>query len=970
MAEPDTQRPAASRPDPETAPARPDPSAEPDEQPAEPAGSDAETPPARRLRVTSLVAAFLQLALPVMLFLLIWVVLAFRLPIFDQVLLLNLARVFIILIAGLLPAIIYSYFSLDRLPILYAEYRQNLRRLGFPENVTLYRDKFNVLYGPETRLTWSAEARSLALAALFQSPIIVATLLSLVGWLLVFYPAQPLSQTVNQFLFPNPNLSAYAFLGAYVFGIGSLVRQYVTDDLQPRYYASLTYRYLSVLILSWLITLLMTQTQGAVPIPRDSYLLAAFTIGIFPTIGLRLIQRIGTKILNIPLKHSGFEEKFPLSKLDGLNAFQEDRLHLEGIENLQNLACARIVDLLLRTRFPVEQIVDWMDQALLFLHVRGDQLTMEDIQATGLRTATDFLDVYESPTDVTETERNTRPTALAYALAQQMKAKSDQKPDLTVEQIQTRLDVLAASFRLDPNLFHLRYWRTHEYEALPEDVERRRTNADFKLMQGVPEEAIAAYNDLLHTFPNYHAVRLYRGLAYSARGKYEQAIADYSEAIERGGQGWESARAYLERGRALGKLRRYDEAVQNYRESLALQASPEAHFELAYVQMTYLGQFDSAIKHFQMAIDQQFRIADARANLGLAHYERWKQQGRPTATREQALQQAQTNLELALSLNPDLIAAYINLAHVLEELTMIAEATQTLTDALVRLERVSDSDNAYRARLLRGNLYLQQRDYQAAVRDYRAATQLGLKDAAALYNLGVALQQLSQYDTAQTDPALQAFREAVLLNRQHAPARRALADMLARGTREQMEEAEDLYNEALQLARQADAPYDQLLARLGSGKLYRRMNGDRVTDARRELQQAMALAEQIQADDPTTDVDLLYTQARTELGLLNLDLGNIPEAINLLEISVELFDVLGAQRARAEATFYLGQAYLARHQQAGANGSYGLEQACTTLQQARQYLDSIFEAQNGDDQRLQQAIAQALEACETTGTQP
>jgi tetratricopeptide (TPR) repeat protein len=970
MAEPDTQRPAASRPAPETMPSHPDPPAEPDAQPADASDPDAETAPSRlqgRMQfVKSSVATFLRFLSTVGLFLLIWVVLAFGLPLFDQVLFLNLARVFIILIAGLLPAIIYSYFSLGRLPILYAEYRQNLRRLGFPENAALYRDKFNALYGAETRLTWLAETRSLPLAPLFQSPIIVATLLSIVGWLLVFYPAQPLAQAVDQFLFPNPNLSAYAFLGAYVFGIGSLVRQYVTDDLQPRYYAGLTYRYLSVLILSWLITLLMVQTQGAVPLPRDSYLIAAFTIGIFPSIGLRLIQRIGTKILNVPFKHSGFEEDFPLSKLDGLNAFQEDRLHLEGIENLQNLACARIVDLLLRTRFPVEQIVDWMDQALLFLHVRGNQLTMDDIQATGLRTATDFLDVYESPTGATETERNTRRTALAHALAQQMKAQ----PDLTVEQIQTRLDVLAASFRLDPNLFHLRYWRTHEYEALPEDVERRRTSADLKLMQGVPEEAIAAYNELLRTFPNYHAGRLYRGLAYFAQGKYESAIADYSEAIERGGQGWESAWAYLERGRALEKLRRYDEAVQNYHESLALQALPEAHFELAYVQMTYLGQFDSAIKHFQVAIDQQFRIADARANLGLAHYERWKQQGRPTATPEHALQQAQTNLELAISLTPDLIVAYINLAHVLEELTMIAEAIQTLTDALVRLERVSDSDNAYRVRLLRGNLYLQQSDYQAAARDYRAATQLELKDAAAFYNLGVALQQLSQYDAAQTDPAIRAFREAVLLNRQHAPARRALADMLARGTREQMEEAEDLYNQALQLARQADALYDQLLARLGSGKLYRRMNGDRVTDARRELQQAMALAEQIQADNPTTDVDLLYTQARTELGLLNLDLGNLLEAINLLEISVELFDVLDAQRARAEATFYLGQAYLAQYRQAGVNGSNGLEQACTTLQQARQYLDSIFEAQNGDDQRLQRAIAQALEACETTGTQP
>ncbi len=965
MGEPDTKSLDSSRSDPETASSQPHKLAELDTKSPDSSRSDPETPPARvkalMLLVKSLMATLLRFVSSVGLFLLIWVLLAFGLPVFDQTLFANLTRVFIILIAGLLPAIIYSYFSLGRLPILYAEYRQNLRRLGFPENAALYRDKFNALYGAETRLTWLAETRALPLAPLFQSPIIVATLLSILGWLLVFYPFQP----GDQLLLPNPDLSVYAFLGAYVFGIGSLVRQYVTDDLQPRYYASLTNRYLSVFIISWLITLLVAQTQGALPVPQDSYLIAAFTVGLFPTIGLRLIQRIGTSILNLAFKHSGFEEEFPLSRLDGLNAFQEDRLHLEGIENLQNVTCARIVDLMLRTRFPVEQIVDWMDQALLFLHVRGEQITIRDFQAIGLRTATDFLDVYETPPGTGGTANDNRRAALAQLLTRRM-----EQPGKT-EEIQTWLDVLAASLRLDPNLFHLRYWRTHEYEALPEDVERQRTIADLKLMQGVPEEAITAYDELLRTFPNYHAGYLYRGLAYFAQYKYDLAIADYSQAIENGGQGWEGARiAYLERGRALRMLQRYDEAVQNYCDALTIyDAFPEAHFELAYVQMTYLGQFDQAIKHFQIALEQQFRIADTRANLGLACYERWKQQGRPPMTREEGLQQAQTNLELALRLNPDLIAAYINLAHVLDELNMIGAAIQTLTDALSRLEPMNDKDNAYRARLLRGNLYLQQNNDQAAASDYYAATRLELNDAAAYYNLGVALRRLSRQDATQMDRTIQAFREAIQLNPQHTPAHQALADILAGGDAEQMPAAEELYSQALHLARQAQDPYDQLLARLGLGTLYRRMNGNRVTDARRELQQAMKLAEQLQINHPIPNVDLLYTQACAELGLLNLDVGNLPEAISLLETSAELFDVLGAQRESVQATFHLGQAYLAQHRQPGTRGSNSLVQACTTLHQARQNLDSIFEAQNRDDQRLHQAIAQALEACESHSTQ-
>ena len=112
-----------------------------------------------------------------------------------------------------------------------------------------------------------------------------------------------------------------------------------------------------------------------------------------------------------------------------------------------------------------------------------------------------------------------------------------------------------------------------------------------------------------------------------------------------------------------------------------------------------------------------------------------------------------------MRLKPDLVDAYLNLARVLEDLGRRAEAVRTLTDALLRLETVSDPESAYRARLHRGNLCLAQNDYQAAVNDYRAAMQLAPDDAAAFFNLGVALRQLGQLDAA-----ADAFGEAVRLN--------------------------------------------------------------------------------------------------------------------------------------------------------------------------------------------------------------
>jgi len=845
---------------------------------------------------------------PLFLFVVVLAVLYVLLPVLQASALMNALRVLLILVGGLLPVMIYASFVRGRLPTLFAEYKQSLRRLGYPANAPQYKDKFDVIYGQKPEL-----GRSLGVS----SPIVMATLLSFVGWLLVFFPPVEASDGLAF----NATPLAYGFLGAYIFGLGSLVRQYVTDDLQLRYYASLTSRYLTVFVLSSLVALLVQPAGDGGLTPADSYLLAAFVIGLFPTTGLRVAQRLGTAALGLVLR--GFQEPQPLSKLDGLNAYHEDRLLLEGIESLQNLSCANIVDLMLKTRYPVEQIVDWIDQALFHLHARD---RIEDFQASGLRTATDFLDAYDLP-GFPQAEKAGRRASLARLLNSQ---RSDGASEAQLAHTLALLDSIASALHLDPNLFHVHYWRGHEYEALPEDVERARTMADLKLMQGLPDEAIVVYDELLRTFPNYHTALLYRGLAYFAMGEYSRAIDDYTAAIESGGAAWEGARhAYVERGRAFVELGGYDEAVQNYQDALkAYEAFPEAHLELAYVQMTYLGQYEQAIHHLQIVIGEGFKEAEARANMGLARYMRWQQIGRPVDERADELSHARADLERALRLKPDLIDGYLNLARVLDDLGREMDAVRTLTDALRRLETISDPESAYRARLHRGNLYLARGDDQLAADDYRAATELAPDDAAAFYNLGVALRQLGQLDSA-----AQAFGDAVGLNPRHAPAYQELGDVAV--ARDLLDEAEWAYSQALQLTREADDPSGQALAHLNLGRLYRRLDGRR-SDAQRELGQALDPAE-----------DMVYTRAFYELGLLDMDAGEFEAAIARFKPSAELFDVLGDVRASAKANLQLGRAYLAQQDQTAAAGP---------LEKARQQLARVFDPQGPDDAQLQRDV--------------
>jgi hypothetical protein len=161
--------------------------------------------------------------------------------------------------------VLYYYFVQRRLPTLFREYKQNLRRLGFPENAPQYTEKFNAVY---STATGGIEAAPLS------SPILITTILSILGWILVFFPVEAgLNKALVPQLKPPPEMGLppdrplegsnkdllaqlvptqlplpYGFLGAYVFGLTALVHQYVTNDLQSRYYASLTKRYLIVFV--------------------------------------------------------------------------------------------------------------------------------------------------------------------------------------------------------------------------------------------------------------------------------------------------------------------------------------------------------------------------------------------------------------------------------------------------------------------------------------------------------------------------------------------------------------------------------------------------------------------------------------------------------------------------------------------------------------------------------------------------
>jgi hypothetical protein len=242
----------------------------------------------------------------------------------------------------------------------------------------------------------------------------------------------------------------FAFAGSYFFILQMLIRRYFQDDLKTTAYINSTARIIVV-------ALTVTTIGSAWPASwtAEQLNVLAFFIGVFPNVGLKALQTL----LTVPLRPliPSLERDYPLSDLDGLNVWYESRLLEEGIEDMQNLATANVVDVMLRTKVPVGRLVDWVDQAHLFLRVKGDgkeePSDREKLRLLGIRCATDLEDAFTASPDASgedlQVERE-RISRLRWVLNKG--GIDDGAP--------SRTSVMLKTFEREPNLEYVRNWKT------------------------------------------------------------------------------------------------------------------------------------------------------------------------------------------------------------------------------------------------------------------------------------------------------------------------------------------------------------------------------------------------------------------------------------------------------------------------------------------------------------------------------
>jgi hypothetical protein len=301
----------------------------------------------------------------------------------------------------LLPALLYFQFDRERVETLLDRWLRHIFRFD-PTLRTL--DDVDARYGRRLEENYGTSVRTAAGGARHRgrsrSPVVLATLLLALGWVLVLVNTDAAGQfssagelpTATQLFDVARTPISFAFLGAYLYALQVVLRGYVRGDLRPKTYAAISVRVVISLVLAWAVQGTLT---GVVTDSR-AVLGLAFLAGVVPDTVLRYLRdavaamwRAGRGRMRASADRDELADRWPLTDLVGIDLYERTRLAEEGITNVQALAHHDVVDLTLSTRIPFERVVHWVDQAVLYEHVPAAHRTA--LRGHGVITATDLL---------------------------------------------------------------------------------------------------------------------------------------------------------------------------------------------------------------------------------------------------------------------------------------------------------------------------------------------------------------------------------------------------------------------------------------------------------------------------------------------------------------------------------------------------------------------------------------------------
>jgi len=258
-------------------------------------------------------------------------------------------------------------------------------------------------------------------------------------------------------------------------------------------------------------------------------------------------------------------------------------------------------------------------------------------------------------------------------------------------------------------------------QAMPSSWAAQFRYAGLLINQRQYEQALEHYREALRLFPTHNPLNLSLGTTLASLQQHEAAIAAFQTALAGRLDADDRRAAYFHVGNELSALRRYEEAIQNYRAAIELDPNAaQARFNLA-LALREQGQLPAAAEQLRALLERHPEAAEAQHALGVV----LRDQGQADA----ALQA----LAEAVRLAPDRAPFLVDLA--LSE--MQSQKWPAAADHL-RAAIAAESQNA-NAHSLLGIVLGQQGDLSGAIGAFRAALQIQPDHAGAAENLQKAL---------------------------------------------------------------------------------------------------------------------------------------------------------------------------------------------------------------------------------------
>ena len=230
--------------------------------------------------------------------------------------------------------------------------------------------------------------------------------------------------------------------------------------------------------------------------------------------------------------------------------------------------------------------------------------------------------------------------------------------------------------------------------------------------------------------PTSEQQSLRSGNKHFQQGKYEEAIADYNEAIRINP---ESAEAYYNRGTTKDLLGRHEEALEDYNEAIRINPeSAEAYYNRGTTK-DVLGRHEEALEDYNEATRVNPQFAQAYYNRGNAKD--------ALGRHEEALE----DYDEAIRINSQYAQAYCNRGTVKLTLDQHDEAIEDYNEAIRINPQFAKA--YYNRGIAKGMLGW----YEEAIADFNETIRINPQYAEAYYNRGNANKEVGEYKKARVD---------------------------------------------------------------------------------------------------------------------------------------------------------------------------------------------------------------------------